>query len=51
MATHKRHRRIQQRRYRPTTHHAGGFHTAEAFIAMIMLDRSGIAPGLPWHAP
>ena len=30
---------------------ARGFHTAQAFIAMIMLDRSGIAPGLPWHAP
>ena len=27
---------------------ACGFHTAEAFIAMIMLDRAGIAPGLPW---
>ena len=27
---------------------ARGFHTAEAFIAMIMLDRAGIAPGLPW---
>ena len=25
-----------------------GFHTAEAFIAMIMPDRAGIAPGLPW---
>ena len=28
---------------------ARGFHTAQAFIAMIMLDRSGIAPGLPWN--
>ena len=27
---------------------ARGFHTAEAFITMIMLDRAGLAPQLPW---
>ena len=27
---------------------ARGFHTAKAFITMIMLDRAGIAPTLPW---
>ncbi len=27
---------------------ARGFHDPEAFITMIMLDRSGIAPNLPW---
>jgi len=27
---------------------ARGFHDPEAFIAMIMLDRAGIAPNLPW---
>jgi exodeoxyribonuclease III len=27
---------------------ARGFHTAESFISMIMLDRAGIAPTLPW---
>ena len=27
---------------------ARGFHTAKAFITMIMLDRAGIAPQLPW---
>lgn len=27
---------------------ARGFHTAQAFITMIMLDRSGLAPTLPW---
>ena len=27
---------------------ARGFHTAQAFITMIMLDRAGIAPQLPW---
>lgn len=30
---------------------ARGFHTAQAFITMIMLDRSGIAPQLPWIKP
>ena len=29
---------------------ARGFHTAKAFITMIMLDRAGIAPQLPWTA-
>ena len=29
---------------------ARGFHTADAFITMIMLDRAGIAPQLPWTA-
>jgi transposase len=28
---------------------ARGFHTAESFISMIMLDRAGIAPTLPWN--
>ena len=27
---------------------ARGFHSADAFITMIMLDRAGIAPELPW---
>ena len=27
---------------------ARGFHDPEAFIKMIMLDRAGIAPQLPW---
>jgi hypothetical protein len=27
--------------------HARGFHDPEAFIAMIMLDRAGLAPDLP----
>ena len=27
---------------------ARGFHTAKAFITMIMLDRAGITPTLPW---
>lgn len=27
---------------------ARGFHDAQAFITMIMLDRSGLAPALPW---
>ncbi len=27
---------------------ARGFHSAEAFITMIMLDRAGLAPDLPW---
>src|SRR5690606_9062874 len=27
---------------------ARGFHSARAFITMIMLDRAGIAPKLPW---
>ena len=27
---------------------ARGFHTAQAFITMIMLDRSNIKPTLPW---
>ena len=27
---------------------ARGFHDPEAFITMIMLDRAGIAPNLPW---
>lgn len=27
---------------------ARGFHSAQAFITMIMLDRAGIAPKLPW---
>ena len=30
---------------------ARGFHDPEAFIAMIMLDRAGIAPDLPWARP
>lgn len=30
---------------------ARGFHHAEAFITMIMLDRAGIAPRLPWETP
>lgn len=29
---------------------ARGFHDPEAFITMIMLDRAGIAPDLPWRA-
>jgi len=29
---------------------ARGFHDPEAFITMIMLDRAGIAPELPWRA-
>ncbi|MDQ3575946.1 MAG: ISL3 family transposase [Actinomycetota bacterium] len=29
---------------------ARGFHDPEAFMTMIMLDRSGIAPDLPWRA-
>jgi transposase len=29
---------------------ARGFHKPEAFIAMTLLDRSGIAPDLPWTA-
>jgi transposase len=29
---------------------ARGFHDPQAFIAMIMLDRAGIAPDLPWAA-
>jgi transposase len=28
---------------------ARGFHDPQAFITMIMLDRAGIAPDLPWH--
>lgn len=28
---------------------ARGFHDPESFIAMVMLDRSGIAPQLPWN--
>lgn len=28
---------------------ARGFHTAQAFITMILLDRAGIAPTLPWQ--
>ncbi len=28
---------------------ARGFHDPEAFITMIMLDRAGIAPALPWN--
>lgn len=28
---------------------ARGFHDPQAFITMIMLDRSGLAPDLPWH--
>jgi transposase len=27
---------------------ARGFHDPEAFITMIMLDRAGLAPELPW---
>lgn len=27
---------------------ARGFHSAESFVTMIMLDRAGIAPELPW---
>ena len=27
---------------------ARGFHDPQAFITMIMLDRSGLAPALPW---
>jgi transposase len=27
---------------------ARGFHDPEAFITMIMLDRAGLAPDLPW---
>ena len=27
---------------------ARGFHDPQAFITMIMLDRAGIAPDLPW---
>ena len=27
---------------------ARGFHSAQAFITMVMLDRAGIAPQLPW---
>ncbi len=30
---------------------ARGFHDPQAFIAMIMLDRAGIAPDLPWARP
>lgn len=30
---------------------ARGFHDPESFITMIMLDRAGIAPQLPWAAP
>ena len=30
---------------------ARGFHDPQAFIAMIMLDRAGIAPDLPWTRP
>jgi transposase len=30
---------------------ARGFHDPEAFITMIMLDRAGIAPELPWTTP
>lgn len=29
---------------------ARGFHDAQAFITMVMLDRSGIAPRLPWES-
>ncbi len=29
---------------------ARGFHNADAFITMIMLDRAGLAPCLPWRA-
>ncbi len=29
---------------------ARGFHDPESFITMIMLDRAGIAPPLPWDA-
>jgi hypothetical protein len=29
---------------------ACGFHDPEAVIAMIMLDRAGITPNLPWTA-
>ncbi len=28
---------------------ARGFHSAESMIAMVMLDRAGIAPDLPWR--
>jgi transposase len=28
---------------------ARGFHDAESFITMVMLDRAGIAPELPWN--
>jgi len=27
---------------------ARGFHDPEAFITMVMLDRAGLAPTLPW---
>ena len=30
---------------------ARGFHDAQAFITMVMLDRSGLAPTLPWTPP
>lgn len=30
---------------------ARGFHDPEAFITMIMLDRAGLAPNLPWANP
>ena len=30
---------------------ARGFHDPEAFITMIMLDRTGLAPALPWPTP
>jgi len=30
---------------------ARGFHSAESMIAMVMLDRAGIAPDLPWARP
>ena len=29
---------------------ARGFHDPEAFITMIMLDRAGLTPALPWAA-
>jgi transposase len=29
---------------------ARGFHSAERFVTMVMLDRAGIAPALPWAA-
>ena len=30
---------------------ARGFHDPNAFITMIMLDRAGLAPNLPWDPP
>ena len=49
MAAHQRHQRVQQRLHRPHPHGRPRFPRPQAFITMVMLDRAGIAPHLPWQ--